>query len=92
MDTCSGIPLIGSGNGGLSLYPNPGHNKVTITLPENAVQLEISDMTGRIIIAEKVESGSETEKIIDLAGNARGLYSVKVILKDRIITEKLVLE
>jgi hypothetical protein len=90
LDTCSGIQPIEPTHS-LSIFPNPGTEKFHISLPAGALLLEVSDFLGKMIFSEDLSSYNEKEIIINLSEKPRGIYSVRIILKDRIITSKLVL-
>jgi hypothetical protein len=90
-DTCSGIDPAETGGNVTCIYPNPGHGKFTIILPENTVALEISDILGRIIYSRDLESRRENTVTLDLSGKPGGLYSVKIVLHNQYICRKLIL-
>jgi hypothetical protein len=92
IDSCLGIPDIRPGNDALVIYPNPGQDKFHVSRSEGALLLEVFDLPGRMILSEDLSSLKEKEIILNLSGNPRGIYSVRIILKDRIITGKLVLQ
>ena len=90
MDTCSGIPSVGPGHSSLSIYPNPGPGKFTLSLPCDALLVEISDLTGKMILSEVVFATKRKELLIDLSAKPKGIYPIRVILKSGIISDKLV--
>lgn len=92
MDTCSGIPPIEPGTNSLYIYPNPGQEKFHISLPAGAILLEVFDFLGKMILSEDLSSFKEKEVIIHLSDKPRGIYSVRIILKDQILYGKLVLK
>jgi hypothetical protein len=92
MVTCAGIPTITPGNNLLSIYPNPSQGKFTISLPQDALLLEVSDLQGKVILKEDFSSHKEKELRLDFSEKPRGLYPVKVILGKRILRGNLILE
>jgi hypothetical protein len=76
----------------LSIYPNPSQGKFTISLPQDALLLEVSDLQGKVILKEDFSSHKEKELRLDFSEKPRGLYPVKVILGKRILRGNLILE
>lgn len=67
----------------LSVYPNPTSNEVNISvaaLQNEAVSLEIVDMTGRVIQQERMMAiaGSTTTQKVEVSTLSSGLYLVRV--------------
>ncbi len=62
----------------VNIYPNPAGNRVFVSINQEitGAQLEISDMTGKLIDAQKLNN---TESFIDLSGYANGMYVFKVV-------------
>jgi hypothetical protein len=92
MDTCASIPPIVPGNNSLYIYPNPSREKFYISLPQDALLLEVSDLLGRIILSADLSSYREKEIILNLSDKPSGMYPVRIILKDRIISDKLIIQ
>jgi hypothetical protein len=92
MVTCTGIPIISPGSNSLSIYPNPTQGKFTISLPQDALVLEVSDLQGKIILREELSSHTEKELKLDLSDKSRGLYPVKIILEGHILRGNVILE
>ncbi|MCX6251159.1 MAG: T9SS type A sorting domain-containing protein [Bacteroidetes bacterium] len=90
MDTCSGIPSIGPGNNTRYIYPNPGPGMFTLSLPSDAVLFEISDMAGKMILSRDVSAMKSKEIFINLSDKPKGIYPIRIVLKSRIIRDKLV--
>jgi hypothetical protein len=56
------------------IYPNPAHDGISITLPEiDDVQIEISDLSGRLVLSEKVIQQSNIYLPLNLA---QGMYHI----------------
>ncbi len=77
---CEGIQSI-SVNNGISLYPNPANNAITLEF-EKAIsgdaQIDISDVTGRIISSRSVNALAGSAITINVSGIASGMYFVRV--------------
>ena len=92
IDTCAGIPAILPGSPLLMIIPNPGKDKFSITIPKEAIRIEISDLNGRIILFDDLTAMHRKEYLPDLSGQPAGIYPVRVILKDRILFGKILME
>lgn len=67
------------------IYPNPTEGKATITSGEVIESILISDVTGKLIYANRLNSKSEQVEI-----PTPGVYFVKTYLRTKIITQKIV--
>lgn len=75
----------------ITLYPNPAHHNFTIktTTAFKAGSVTLTDVTGRVVKSEKLNTKFET---ISLEGIAPGIYMADVWLDDKRHTQKLVIE
>ncbi len=74
----------------LSIFPNPSNETFNISLPvQQTFNLQVVDITGRIVFANKNASGNVT---VDASGFSSGVYFVKVINERTVLTGKLVKE
>lgn len=73
----------------LKVYPNPAQQMVTVEVPKQFFDLQITDLAGRVIIDNKhIWQKSE----IDLQNLMKGIYLVRVITSNKVIqTRKIVL-
>jgi hypothetical protein len=77
----------------IKMYPNPANKQVTLKLPQSAdnntnYQIKITDLVGKVIMQEKVNSGTQNINIDKLTN---GIYLVEIIdSKGNRTTEKLV--
>ncbi|MEO8149644.1 MAG: T9SS type A sorting domain-containing protein [Bacteroidia bacterium] len=86
----TGIAPLSFGEVGVSLFPNPANNHLTIALPSNnkKVDVTITDITGKIIYKS---SAFEAQKIeVNTEDFATGIYVVQIQTADFIVTKKLV--
>lgn len=76
-------------NGGITLYPNPATNLVSLNNAEMGSVVELIDVQGRVLKSFVVNSTSQT---IDLQGIESGLYVVKTITpnKEKTFVNKLI--
>jgi len=58
-----------------SLYPNPAQNQVTVSELKQGDKIEVSDITGRVLI-------QTTESIIDVTYLSSGIYLLEIKTKD----------
>lgn len=70
----------------INIYPNPADNFISIQSEEKTT-IVISDMSGKIIFSKKNCSKLE---LIDISKLSSGIYIVKSIMKDKILSEKFI--
>lgn len=63
----------------LSIYPNPAHDQVTVTLPSanDSYKIKLVNLIGATVYEEKAVKNKET-LIINLANKAKGIYFLTV--------------
>ncbi len=72
----------------LLLYPNPATDKLFVVLKQNIPEvkdIEILDMTGRVVYITKKQELNETYSI-DISDLPKGLYIIRIIGKRKIIS------
>lgn len=76
---------------GLSLGPNPAHDHVRVELPatDGGTLLTLTDVTGREVRREQLNGTTAT---IDVSGEARGLYVLRLRSKEGLRSRNLVLQ
>jgi len=72
----------------LSLFPNPTSGKFTIKSSQNIENIEIKDLTGRVI--QKIESKNISENEIDLSDFVNGIYFVKTYSEGKVFVSKII--
>jgi hypothetical protein len=81
---------------GAVLTPNPSNGSFSLIVSgvlNTTVGIAITDLTGKDIYNEKVASTSSAmTKVIDLTGNPKGIYFVKVTTDQHSVSKKLVLQ
>lgn len=71
------------------VYPNPTKDFVNISLAnEPNYKITIYDITGKILIKQAVNK--QNNERIDLSDLMSGIYTVKIQIKDEIITKKII--
>jgi hypothetical protein len=73
---------------GFSIYPNPTANTFTIQCQLQDAELKISDVTGRVVLEQKINS----ESSIFNSPFSKGIYFVRLSNDERSFTQKLVIE
>jgi len=77
-----GETFMSSSNDNLSVYPNPAHDKLTVSMyseESSQFNLQLLDISGRIILSENFsgETGLNAYDL-DLKNFAKGIYTLKV--------------
>lgn len=73
-----------------NIYPNPTHGRFTISSETEEIQsVRIYDVTGKLILWEQINN-SQGE--IDLNGQSKGIYFLKIETSKGISTQKIILQ
>jgi hypothetical protein len=75
----------------IDMYPNPANEKVMVRfsqLPETETQIILTDITGKQLIIEQVQSKQE---VLDVSSQLPGMYLVKIISGDRFKVNKVII-
>jgi hypothetical protein len=77
-------------NAGFKVYPNPSEGRFIVQFRgiANVSQVEVMSLDGRVI--KSFQNPDKSEMHINLTDYNNGVYILKVIEKDRIITKKIV--
>lgn len=75
---------------GISIYPNPSNGMVYFKFDKNYndIEVEIIDLTGRIVKKEKIQGVGE--KYIDLSNLTKGIYLTKMNVNGKDLISKIV--
>jgi hypothetical protein len=79
----------------LAIYPNPVKTNlnVSFTTINSDVSVSIFNVNGQVIFTEQnVNYTGQYKKALDLGGNAKGIYFLKIITDKQVVTRKIVLE
>ena len=75
----------------LGIYPNPTNGEFLVSIPQNDAvsshSVVLFDMNGRVLSSQEVSSN---EVRMDLSEYANGVYFIKIISGETVITEKVV--
>jgi len=75
----------------VSVYPNPAHDKVTITTSGfDITHLRLRDMLGKDIKQIDYNGLSSNEFILDISTFSKGIYFIDVYSQDRKVTKKII--
>ncbi len=76
----------------ITIYPNPTNGIFTINLTSNVSNLIsdvcITDLSGKIIYLKNNTAGNKTQ--IDISKENPGIYILKIIIKNNILTHKII--
>lgn len=72
----------------ISVFPNPAHDNVTITVPETS-DVSLLDMAGRLMVTVRLSKGSNQISVADLPA---GLYILRVSDGEGVYTQKLIVQ
>lgn len=78
----------------LTAFPNPTTGEVRLRIDDmdGPAQLEVLDAQGRRVHARALELTGTTETLIDLAGQASGLYTVRLVCEGRSAALRVLLQ
>ncbi len=71
------------------IYPNPAHDYLHISIPEDQARLTIKDMAGRTVLEKELK---EQNTRIDIANLNRGLYILAIYTSAIISREKILIQ
>ena len=76
--------------GSLRIYPNPAGELLYVDgLPDNTVQIEVTDITGRICMSQMC-NGPQAE--LDLSGLDAGIYYLRISGRDAVVIRPFIRE
>jgi hypothetical protein len=73
----------------LEIYPNPSSKDITLSCDERIHQIDILDISGRMIISEKSNS---FQSVVDIKKMKPGVYLLKVRLENGIVLSRKVIK
>lgn len=76
IQNCTGIASYGSEN--ISVYPNPAHNNIFVSAPQNIKSVTVVDMIGQTILSHQPQN--ETNVSLDVSSLPAGVYFVRVVV------------
>jgi len=87
------IPDSHTENIAIEIYPNPAESQVNIKLSQaitTHTTIELVDISGKAVYAEKIETGEPSLQTINLSALAEGIYLMKISNAEYCITKKLI--
>jgi len=72
------------------VYPNPSHGYVIFELADDVSSIEVTDLSGKVLIRETVEQGLDRVQL-DVSELSGGMYMYRVFDKDHYQTGKLII-
>jgi len=89
-EICAGIDKLASSE--VKIYPNPANGLVNITFPDNINSAEITvyDITGNVIRNEFVYNHNKAK--LDMSNEVKGIYTVKIIMDNKVVYKKLIVQ
>jgi Secretion system C-terminal sorting domain/GEVED domain len=96
IDGILGVSNADNDNSAISLSPNPSNGSIEIRCSNknfNKTQVQLMDVTGRIVATERFENGDiRWSQTIDWSNQTKGIYVVKLISETKVYTQKIILE
>lgn len=71
------------------VYPNPVQNRFYVELPSNARQIALFTSQGELIFQQNIFGESKVE-VDQLAGKPSGIYFLKVLAGNEVLTQKII--
>lgn len=65
----------------VSVYPNPAHDNVFVSLGENSSTISVVDVIGQTVVGEQKMNNAQIQNM-DIANLANGIYFVKITTTD----------
>ena len=78
VDVCTGIQNTGSGNIGITLYPNPNKGEFFLSLStiKGSEEVELYSAVGQLVMTQKLTQAENTR--VDMKDQANGVYLVRI--------------
>ncbi len=90
----TGIEMPANSENKISVYPNPSSGKFQLQLNGNIpeeFELTVTDISGRIIYRQQIDN-YRTDAQIDIADCKSGMYFLKLINDNKVLSTKLIVE
>jgi len=82
------VPSLLNKNNGLTVYPNPAINNITIETLQKSI-MEILNIQGQSILQQQIQQGKTD---VDISGLAKGVYILRLNNNDKAAVTKIVKE
>jgi hypothetical protein len=74
----------------IRVFPNPTTGKFRIEMSDEICDIEVFDVFGRKVQTEGRKEKSESEMVMNISHLPLGIYIVKIITNERIVTQKII--
>ena len=74
----------------ISIYPNPVSNNVYVKANQPFNEVILLDASSKLIFRQRFETG-ETERMLYIPESASGIYFLQIMMKEGVITRKIVI-
>ena len=86
-----------AGRATVSLYPNPAREQATVAVPglagTSAVRVELLNALGQVVLKQQAAlPASGTQLVLPTAGLATGVYIVRLVAGQLLVTKRLTIE
>lgn len=88
IDDCGNIGIVENEPAVLDVYPNPSNGQVNLNLGEGRWDIEVYDLTGRVVY----RGHHENQSLLDLGQCPKGLYFLKATNEGHEVTAKLTIQ
>ncbi|MFB6307534.1 MAG: T9SS type A sorting domain-containing protein, partial [Flavobacteriales bacterium] len=78
----------------LKIHPNPSDGKFQFNLKtkeKGAVRVRIRSLNGNEVFSEKFQGGTTISENIDISGNEKGVYFLRIVQGNKSLTKKMVI-
>ncbi len=79
---------------GINIFPNPTNGIINLKLShKKAYQVSVFNTLGQIVLIRNITGGPNEQQVqIDLAREAKGLYTIQILSENQKLTRKVVLQ
>jgi hypothetical protein len=90
VNACTGLEKIAASKTNVSVYPNPSQGEIHVLLNEvtEDQSLEVYDALGRLVHIAQI---SDTTTTLKLDNQAKGIYSLRIIEKGSVVSQKRII-
>lgn len=74
------------------VYPNPSSGLITISSQVGASSMLITDLNGRLVEEQRNIGTGAVQRHIDLSGEPKGVYVVRITVGDEVLMRRLVIQ
>lgn len=86
---CNTLSVTSESELAFSIYPNPAKNTMHIVSSLHESQIQVYDITGKLVLKNKMQFG---ENALDISAMAPGVYLARILANGNSITKKLIIQ